>query len=130
MYNHTLYLTYWIVNAVTLYVANFLLSDFIVLGTWKLTPIEAAIYAGFWITFFIWIMWDFVIARGVKFRSYEGAWAYFYIINVFGIWLASRFSYIAGFGVVRFWWILLIAIGTNTLQRYFWKIITKPKKGQ
>src|SRR3990172_11939784 len=117
MYNHILYLVYWVLNTLILLAANSLFPEDIVLGNWSFNQLESAIYAAFWITFFVWAMWDFIMARNVKFKTETGAWSYFLVINILGIWLTARFSHIAGFGIGHFLWAGLIALATNTAQR-------------
>jgi uncharacterized membrane protein YvlD (DUF360 family) len=123
LYNHRLYLLYWLVNSVTIYLFSFLFSGQIVLGNYKFTSIEAAIYAGFWITVFLWAMWDFVYARGVKMSSELSNIIFFWAINTVALWIVSRLSHILGFGMASFLWAFILGIIITLTQRLVWRTI-------
>ncbi|CAN5349709.1 hypothetical protein BH10PAT1_BH10PAT1_0990 [soil metagenome] len=125
MYNHLLYLSYWLINSLTLYLFNLIFPSNFVLGNWKFNPIEAAIYAGFWVTFFIWIFWDFAIAKKIKFDTAIVTYGYFFFVNIFAFWLVSRFPGIAGFGISS--WVVAtgIALVALLLQRLAWRTVIK-----
>lgn len=125
MYNHLLYFSYWIINSLVLYVFSSIGSPNVVLGNWRFGPIEACIYAGFWITFIVWSLWDFAMARGVKFDVGIVTFGYFWTANIFSFWLVSRFSQYAGFGVANYLWILLMALAAFFIQRLAWKVIVR-----
>ncbi|MBI2066376.1 hypothetical protein HYT60_02645, partial [Candidatus Woesebacteria bacterium] len=50
MYEHLLFLLYWFLNSLALYFLGLLFPGSVVLGSWRLTAVEASIYAGFWLT--------------------------------------------------------------------------------
>jgi len=97
----------------------------IVLGNWRFSPIEAAIYAGFCATFFIWVLWDFAISRGVEFDTKIVIFGYFWTANIFSFWLVSRFSQYAGFGISRYFWALILAFIAFFVQRFIYNLVTK-----
>lgn len=125
MYNHLLYFSYWLVNSTVLYVLGLLFSQNIVLGNWRFSPIESAIYAGFWVTFLIWVLWDFALAKGVKFDSKVVTFGYFGITNIFGFWLVSRFSQYAGLGITNYIWAFAIGLVAYIFQRLAWGIVIR-----
>lgn len=116
MYNHLLYFTYWLVNSLVLYAISSFSND-VVLGNWRFGALEAAIYAGFWVTFFVWAMWDFAIAKGVKFDTGFVTLGYFWLVNAFSFWIVARFSEFTGLGITSFYWAFIIGLGAYLVQR-------------
>ncbi|MBI5044623.1 MAG: hypothetical protein HZC02_01745 [Candidatus Levybacteria bacterium] len=121
MYNHLLYLGYWIVNSLLLYLLSFFLPD-INLGNDRLRLIESAIYAGFWLTFCVWVWWDFTIARKIRFGKAASLLAFF-IINCFGLLAVSRFSFMTGFTIDLSFWIFVVGAIMTLCQRVVWRVI-------
>ena len=128
MYNHILYFTYWLGNSIVLYLFELGFPHDVILGNWRFNPIESAIYAGFWVTFFIWALWDFALAKGVKFDTPVVTFGYFWAANIFGFWLVSRFSQIAGFGITNFMWAFAVGLAAYVVQRLAWRLIVKGEK--
>ena len=102
MYEHLLFLLYWFLNSLVLYLLGLLFPASVVLGTWRLTMVEAAIYAGFWLTFFVWTI---------------------------GIWLVARYAAYTGLGIASFWWAFALGAVTNLLQAVAWKLLGDKLKG-
>lgn len=127
MYNHLLYFSYWIVNSLALYVFTLIAPGNVVLGNWRFSPIEAAIYAGFWVTFLVWVLWDFAMAKGVNFDTGLVTLGYFWSANIFAFWLVSRFSEYAGFGITNYLWAIVIALFAYILQRFTWRVVVGKK---
>lgn len=127
MYNHLLYFTYWLFNSAVLYTFYIIFGGDVVLGNWRFGPVESAIYSGFWVTFFIWVLWDFALAKGVKFDSGTVTFGYFFIANIFAFWLVSRFSEYAGLGITSYLWALTLGFAAYLLQRLAWRIIVGKK---
>lgn len=118
MYNHTLYLLYWLIASVILFAINLFIPGEVVLGNFQFNAIEAAIYAGFWITVIFWAIWDYLKAKNVNLKKDTAGFLVFFAINFVAVWLVSRFSHIAGFGIVSFWWGVIIALGITALQGF------------
>lgn len=125
MYNHHLYFAYWLVNVLVLYVLGRLFPSAIDLSNGRLLPLETAIYAGFWLTFIVWAMWDFIIVKKAKLEPEFVAFSYFLLVNALGIMVVAHFTRFTGLTVSTFWWGLLAAFLVNTLQRQTWKMLTK-----
>lgn len=126
MYNHLLFFSYWIINSIVLFAASLVIPNHeLVLGSWRFTGIEASIYSGFWLTFLIWVWWDFAIAR--KFNTYKkvAAFSFFFFVNVFSIWALSRFTYFTGLALLNLWWAIVIGFIAMILQRFAWRMIVK-----
>jgi uncharacterized membrane protein YvlD (DUF360 family) len=127
MYNHVLYLVYWLVNSSTLLVFSLVFVDGVVLGNHRFNSIESALYAGFWITVFLWAMWDFVYARGVKLESEASRDLVFWGVNSVAVWLVSRFSHVAGLGISSFLWAFILGAVITFIQRLIWKLFVEKK---
>lgn len=128
MYNHLLFLLYWLVNTFVIYVMGLAFPDALVLGNARLFEIEAAVYSAFWLTFFVWCMWDFIFIRGVKLEPAPLGFLYFFVVNALGVWLVSRYSQYTGLGIVHYGWALLLGLVTDSLQRFVWKYVVERNK--
>ena len=121
-----MFFAYWIINSIVLFTASLIIPNHaLVLGSWRFSGIEASIYAGFWLTFLIWIWWDFAIAR--RFNSYKKfvAFSFFFMVNVSSILVLSRFSSVTGLVLLNFWWAFIIGIVTTVFQKVVWRLIVK-----
>ncbi|MBI3290367.1 hypothetical protein HYZ78_03135 [Candidatus Microgenomates bacterium] len=123
MYNHYLYLAYWLVNSVVLLLTTFVTGQ-VVLGSERFNNFESAFYSGFWFTFLIWVCWDFAIARGWKFDRKFTSVALFLLFNLFAVFTISRFSYFTGFALTHYAWVLVIGVLAMVFQRVVWFLIT------
>lgn len=124
MYNHLMYFAYWVINALVLYLASLIVPDSnIALGNWRFSNIESSIYAGFWLTFLIWIFWDFAIAKEFDLRNKTFSFIFFLLVNAMSIWIVSKFATVTGFGVINYQWILAISLVTTLLQKVPWKFV-------
>ena len=124
MYNHLLFLAYWFINSTVLFIARSLVPDnSIILGNWRFNSFESSIYAGFWLTFLIWVWWDFAIARKIKLDKTVITFGFFFLVNSISIWMVSRFSYMTGFGLTNYAWALAIGLTATLLQRVGWRLI-------
>lgn len=128
MYNHLLYFTYWLFDSLVIYGFSLAFPGTLVLGNWKFTPIEAAIYSGFWVTFFVWVMWDLAMAKGVKFDMGIITLGYFWSANIFAFWIVSRFSQFAGMGISHYYWAFFVALAAYFVQRLAWRLVVGNKK--
>jgi hypothetical protein len=123
LYNHILYFTYWLFNSAVLYVFGLLFTGNVTLGNWRFSPVESAIYAGFWVTFFLWVLWDFALAKKVNFDTGAVTFGYFWAANIFAFWIVSRFSQVGGFGISNFLWAFAIGLAAYMLQRLAWRLV-------
>ena len=120
MYNHILYLVYWAING-GLILATFLVDpNSVILGNNRMTPWEASIYAGFWLTFVVWSFWDILIAGGVKLGQGFSAWIYFALVNLLGMYLVSSLTKYTGLSIAYPILIVALALLANLIQRFVW----------
>lgn len=132
MYNHALYFSYWFVNALVFYFAAKVFPESVVLGTWKFSSLEAAIYSSFWLTVLIWTTWDFVFSR-VKKVSFNGNWIsifYFWLMNGLSVWLVARFSQYTGLGISNWLWAAILGGVAYVFQRFAWGLVTRNQLGK
>jgi len=129
MYNHVLYLFYWLVSFVVFYLTYWLFPQDFVLGNWKFTALEAGIYSSFWLVVFVWVVWDFLVSKGVKFKENLGTYLCFWAVNAVGILFVSKFSRILGLGIKSYLWAIGVAFVVNLAQRIVWKFVTKRNLG-
>jgi len=129
MYEHLLFFLYWFFNSLAIYLLGLVFSSAVVLGTWRLSPLEAALYAGFWLTFFVWTMWEWMLVRKVKLEPYSLRLIFFFTVNFVGVWIVSRYAYHTGLGIISFWWALLIGMVTLLFQLASWSLFGKKLKG-
>lgn len=124
MYNHLMYFAYWVINSLVLYLASWILPENnVVLGNWRFSSIESSIYAGFWLTFLVWVFWDFAIAREFNLKKKMVAFGFFLIVNSISIWVISRFSNITGFELINYQWAFIIGFAATLLQRVPWRFV-------
>lgn len=128
MYNHLLFLLYWLINIIVIYTLSLIFPSSIILGNHRLIAFEASVYSGFWLTFFVWTMWDFVVFRGVKLEPAPLGFIYFLTVNVLGIWIVSRYSQYTGIGITSYAWAIVIGLVANTFQRLVWKMLVDKNK--
>lgn len=128
MYEHLLFLFYWLLNSLSIYFLATVFPESVVLGNFRLTPFEASIYSGFWLTFFVWTMWDFVLVHKVKLEPFSIRTIFFFFVNSLGVWLTSRYSQYTGLGITNFWWAFFLGAVAYLLQSISWKLFGKKLK--
>ena len=118
MSNHLLYFGYWLVNSLLLFIASLVLPESVMkLGSWRFNSLESSLYAGFCITFLIWVWWDFALAHKFTLDNKMFAFAFFVFVNSFSILAVSTFSYFTGVEVISYIWIVIIGLVVTILQR-------------
>jgi hypothetical protein len=116
--DHVLYLFSWLISSLLLYLAHMIFPNTVVLGTYKFTVAEGATYAGFWITFFIWLINDLVVVRGLNPESRLGSIVFSILVGSAAIWLTARFAPFTGLGIFNYRWAILLGlfIGISALR--------------
>lgn len=124
MYNHILFLSYWVVNLLSIYILGevFAIKE-IQLGSYRFNSIEASIYSGFCLTFLVWVWWDFALARRFDLNNKFTKFGFFFFVNMFSIWALSTFNNISGIRVENMLWILIMALIMTTFQKIAWTIV-------
>ena len=129
MYDHILFLLYWLLDSLLLYLLGYIFPSEVVLGNFRLTPFEASIFAGFWLTFFVWTMWEYVLVRKVKLESFNLRIIFFFFVNSLGIWIISQYGKYTGLGIASFWWVLVLGGVMDLFQGVAWNLFGKGLKG-
>jgi len=76
------------------------------------------------VTFFVWIFWDFMLAKKLKFSQFLNFF-WFWLANVMGIWLTARGSYFTGLGIRAYYMAIALGLFTNYGQRLARKLVLK-----
>lgn len=128
MYEHLLFLFYWLLNSLVIYLFGAIFPEAVVLGNFRLTSFEASIYAGFWLTFFVWTMWDFMLVHKVKLEPFSLRFLFFFFVNSLGVWLTSRYSQYTGLGIISSGWAFFLGVSAYLLQSASWELFGKKLK--
>ncbi|HLE48855.1 MAG TPA: hypothetical protein VI819_02370 [Patescibacteria group bacterium] len=130
MYNHVLYLAFWLINFLLFYFAGKAFPNDFVFGTWKFTTVEAAIYSSFWLTVLVWTAWDIIMSRGIKYEAGTVTWIYFWVVNSLGIWLITRVANVLGFGISGWRWALYLGVLVVVGQKFVWNLVTRAQQAR
>lgn len=93
------------------------------LGEGRFSSVEASIYTGFWLTFMVWVWWDFAIAKKVSLDKYLFNLGFFLFVNTFSLWVLSRFSGFTEFEIKNYVWILIIGMTVTLCQKIAWNLV-------
>ena len=130
MYNHRLYILFWMISALALVLGNIFFPGYYVLGNARLSAVESSIYASFWITFIYWVFWDFAVARAIP-NSWEGGSLLYYLIaNTISLWVVARFALYVGFGIPSYLTALFLSVFLTAFQKAVWSIFIKSQNPQ
>ena len=125
MENRLLYIFFW---PLLLFLAASIFTIDVVLGTYRFSVLEAAVYSGFWITFLAWVIWDFVKARGISLKNKALAVTVLWLANSAAVWIVARFAHLTGLGISSYRWALLLGLVVALAQGTFWAKAKKAKK--
>jgi len=123
--NRLLYIFFW---PLLLFLAASIFTVDVVIGTYRFSGLEAAVYAGFWITFLAWVIWDFVKARGISLNNKALAITVLWLANSAAVWIVARFAHLTGLGISSYRWALLLGLVVALAQGTFWANAKKAKK--
>jgi hypothetical protein len=123
--NRLLYIFFW---PLLLFLAASIFTIDVVLGTYRFSTFEAAVYSGFWITFLAWVVWDFIKARGISLNNKVLAVVVLWLANSAAIWIVARFAHMTGLGISSYRWALLLGLVVALAQGTFWANAKKAKK--
>ncbi len=123
--NRLLYIFFW---PLLLFLAASIFTVDVVLGTYRFSVFEAAVYSGFWITFLAWVIWDFVKARGISLKNRVLAITVLWLANSAAVWIVARFAHLTGLGISSYRWSLLLGLVVALAQGTFWANTKRAKK--
>ena len=125
MENRLLYIFFW---PLLLFLAATIFTADVVLGTYRFSTLEAAVYSGFWITFLAWVVWDFIKARGVSLSNRAFGVTILWLANSAAVWMVARFAHLTGLGISSYRWALLLGLIVALAQGTVWANVKKAKK--
>lgn len=125
MEKRLLYIFFW---PLLLFLAANIFTIDVVLGTYRFSAFEAAVYSGFWITFLAWVVWDFIKARGISLNNKALAITVLWLANSAAVWIVARFAHLTGLGISSYRWALLLGLVVALAQGTFWANAKKAKK--
>lgn len=125
MENRLLYIFFW---PLLLFLAASVFTIDVVLGTYRFSTLEAAVYSGFWVTFLAWVVWDFVKARGISLNNRIVTVAILWLANSAAVWIVARFAHITGLGISSYRWALLLGLIVALAQGTVWANAKRAKK--
>ena len=125
MYNHLLYIAFWAINTLILILGSAFAGEYVRLGNSRFTNIEAGVYAGFWITFIVWAFWDFSMGRRYNLQKKYRSFIFFFLVNIFAFWAASKFEHWIGYKLLDFSWVFVLSFIATFSQRIIKKAMTK-----
>lgn len=116
------------VNAAVVYLANKLFPADVVLGTYSISPwwalhhsmTKLSLIAVFAIPFVYYHEWK----RGKDYSPKEWMLAYF-VVNVVGIWMITRFAENMGMGISHWWVAVLLAVALDWAQGFAMMTVSK-----
>jgi len=123
--NRLLYIFFW---PLLLFLAASIFTADVVLGTYRFSTFEAAVYAGFWITFLAWVVWDFIQTRGVSLSNRVFGVTILWLANSAAVWMVARFAHLTGLGISSYRWALLLGLIVALAQGTVWANAKKTKK--
>jgi len=104
------FLLSWVVTSLLLYLAHIIFPGSIVLGTYRFSVVEAAVYSAFWISFLNWAIKDIAIARKLHPESKFGSLVFYILVGSVSVWLVARAAPLSGLGLVSYRWALLLGL--------------------
>ena len=103
------WLIIWLVNSGVIYLAHLLNSVNIVLGTYRISAILAAVLSGLLITAITRLVKLSRITAKIGFLKGRYLMFVFYgLVNSAGVWLIARFAWATGLGITSFLWAFVL----------------------
>lgn len=122
MYNHLLYFSYWFVNSFIISLFSYLFPEDVILGSSKFSSLDGAIYSGFWVTFVVWIFWDYLLAKKTEWGKAK-TFFWFWLANTIGLWATSQMGNFTGLHIVSIYLIIIVGLFANILQKGMRKFV-------
>ena len=120
------FLLIWALNALITYVFAYFYPTYYVLGNKFFGPFIAVVLASLIWTGIVWVAKP-ILKSYVKKLSRSYMFLFYFIANFVALWLVTRLAPYVGFGVVRFTWLVILAITADLMQYGVWKVLA-PKR--
>lgn len=114
---------FWLVNSVLLYLATQLFPGSYVLGNMRFGVLSAAIVAGLFWTFLVWVFKKALKKFKVQIADDKVRILFYIIANFVAVWLVARFAPYTGFGLTSFVWALGLGVAGAIAQFAIWKLV-------
>lgn len=123
--NIPLLLSYWLVNTSIVFFLHLRFPSFIVLGNNKLTDLGAALIVGC----IMMMVQSLTVPLGKRIgvrHTHPYYWAgVFVVVDTISLWILSRMAGNTGFGIVGFWWAIVVGILFGMAHWILWKFFAK-----
>lgn len=117
----------WLVNGVLLLIANWLMPNDFVLGTWRRDVLGSAVVAGALWTIITLLVEPFMEVLKFKPKNPMHSMMIYLVVNFVALWVTARMAPLTGFGVSGWLWILVLAFVANMVQYAAWTALAKAK---
>ena len=123
--NIPLLLSYWLVNTFVVFLLHLRFPTLIVLGNSQLTDLGAALIVGC----ILMMVQSLTVPLGKRIgvrRTHPYYWAgVFVVVDTIALWILSRMAGNTGFGIVGFWWAIIVGVLIGLLHWLLWKFFAK-----
>lgn len=115
------FLTFWVLDSLTLYLAGLLYPSYFVLRSRWMVPLASVFVAGFIWTFLVWVSPP-LVGLFTKIKGRTAMFVFYFLTNFVALWLTARLAPISGFGTTKFTWLIFLALVADLLQYLVWKL--------
>lgn len=121
------YSSVWVVNSLILYYAGVLYPESVVLGNAKFAPWMAAAFSGLLLTAICRVAKYFAKMSTKKSLNRYSMFAYYFLVNSFGLWVIARMAPLSGLGLVSYYWAFSLGL-VLTLSQWVVRQLLKAAK--
>lgn len=121
------FLILWLVNVVLLYAATILFPENYTLGNSIFSDWQAAVFSGFVWNYAIWNLVPMLKEYDLKFEGKNALMLVYLAANFVTLWLIARFSFMTGYGIGSWMYVLGLAVVANFVQFFAWQATAKKK---
>ncbi len=105
-----------VANSAVIYLVALIFPTDIVLGTYQLSSLVAAVLTGFLITVFCLVLKNLRKTLNFKLKGREQHVAYYWLVNSVGLWLFAQLAPFTGFGISAFYWAFFLGVALTFTQ--------------
>ena len=116
-----------LVNSLVVYLAAIVFPANVVLGTYQLSPLVAAVLTGLLVTLFSLLLKSLRKQLNFKLKGREQHIVFYWLVNSVGLWLFAQLAPFTGFGISAFYWAFVIG-AVLTLGQWITRQLFKSQK--
>lgn len=116
----------WLINSFIIWVVDLIVPNLVVLGNSWIKGILAALWFGILITFADHIA-KYINKKYLKLKGRNKSIVYYLAVNIVAIWLLARIPNFSAFGIIRYYWAIVLGVTLNLMQ---WLVRQGLKKGR